>query len=209
MEEIWKDILGYEGIYQVSNLGNVKSLDRDYIAGNGSIRHISEHFLKQSETQKGYLNVYLFNNGKRRTIPVHRLVAEAFIPNPDNKPQVDHINGDKKLNVVSNLRWATNEENCRNPNTIWKNHHLHTEEWKQRMSALKKGKAPSKQCLDAARKKNSKGIEQYDENGCLIESYDNLTEASISLGVSISAISNSIKRNGTCNGCYWKLASNP
>lgn len=153
MEEIWKDILGYEGIYQVSNLGNVKSLDRDYIAGSGSIRHISEHFIKPFKTPKGYLTVQLFKNGKGRTTLVHRLVAEAFIPNPDNKPQVDHINGDKKLNVASNLRWATNEENCRNPNTIWKSHRPHTEEWKQRMSALKKGKTPSKQCLEAARKK--------------------------------------------------------
>ena len=209
MEEIWKDILGYEGIYQVSNLGNVKSLDRDYIAGSGSIIHRNEHFIKPSKNTKGYLIVRLFKNGKSRTMLVHRLVAEAFIPNPDNKPQVDHINGDKKLNVVSNLRWATNEENCRNPNTIWKTHRLHTEEWKQRMSTLKKGKAPSKQCLEEARKKNSKSIEQYDKNGCLIESYDSLTEASISLGVSINSISSSIKRNGTCNGCYWKLASNP
>ena len=209
MEEIWKDVEGYEGLYQVSNLGNVKSLGRDYVAGNGCIRHMSDHFLKQSKAQKGYLTVSLFKNGKRRTIPVHRLVAETFIHNPDNKPQVDHINGDKKLNVASNLRWATNEENCRNPNTIWKGHHLHTDEWKQRMSALRKGKTPSKQCIEAAQKKHFKGVEQYDKNGYLIKSYNSLTEASISLGISIKAISQSIRRNGTCYGYYWKLSSYP
>ena len=205
MEEIWRDIKGYEGLYQVSNLGRVKSLERDYISANGGIRHIDEHYLKQAKTEKGYLRVTLLKNGKRSSKQVHRIVGEAFISNPDNKPQIDHINGDKTLNIVSNLRWATNRENCLNPNTLCKNHHLHTDEWKQKMSAIRKGKSPTRQCIETAQKLHFKKVEQYDKNGCLIKTFDSLTEASTSLGVTISAITNSIKRNGTCCGYYWKL----
>lgn len=206
MEEIWKDIPGYFEKYQISNLGKVKSLERDYVAANGGIRHIYEHYLKQTKTNKGYLRVTLLKNGKRNTKPVHRIVGEAFIPNPDNKPQIDHINGDKTLNVVSNLRWVTNKENCLNPNTLCKNHHQHTDEWKEKMSVLKKGNSPTKQCLEAAQKLHFKKVEQYDKNGCLIKTFDSLTEASTYFGITTSAISNSIKRNGTCCGYYWKLS---
>ena len=205
MEEKWVDIKNYEGLYQVSNLGRVKSLERDYIAGNGGIRHIEEHYLLQTITKKGYLRVTLLKNGERSTKQVHRLVAEAFIPNPNNKPQVDHIDGNKQSNSANNLRWATNKENCNNPNTICKNGHPQTEEWKQRMSILRKGKAPSKQCIKASQELHNKKVEQY-KNGCLIKTYNSLTEASTYIGVTISAITNSIKRNGTCRGCVWKIA---
>ena len=205
MEELWKDIEGYEGLYQVSNLGRVKSLGRDYVAANGGIRHIEEHFLKQAISPKGYLKVTLLKNGARSTKQVHRLVAEAFIPNPDNKPQVDHIDGNKQSNIVSNLRFATNKENCNNPNTLCKSHHFHTEEWKQTMSEKMKGKIPRK-CIEAAQKLHFKKVEQYNKSGCLIKTYNSITEASTSLGITISSISKSIKRNGTCCGCYWKLA---
>ena len=206
MEEIWKDISGYEGLYQVSNLGRIKSLERDYIAANGSVRHIYEHYLKQAVTKKGYLRVTLLNNGQRCTKQVHRLVAEAFLENPENKPQVDHISGNKQLNIVSNLRWTTNKENCSNPNTLCKNHYTHTEEWKQKMSMLKKGKAPSAKCIEIAQKLHFKKVEQYDKNGCLIKTFDSLTEASTYYDVSNSAISKAIKNGGTCRGYYWKLS---
>lgn len=206
MEEIWTNIIGYEGLYQVSNLGQVKSLERDYLTGNGGVRHIETHYLRQAETAKGYLKVTLLKNGKRKTKHVHRLVAEAFIPNPDNKPQVDHIDGNKKSNVVFNLRWATNKENANNPNTVGKNHHTHTDEWKQKMSEMKKGKAPTKQCIKAAQKLHSKKVEQYDKSGCLIKTFDSLTEASTLYGITINSITKSMKRNGTCCGYYWKLS---
>lgn len=205
MEEIWKDIEGYEGLYQVSNQGRVKSLERDYVAGNGGIRHIEEHYLQQTKTQKGYLRVTLLKNGARSSKQVHRLVAETFIPNPENKPQVDHIDGNKQSNVVSNLRFATNRENSNNPNTVYKNHHPHTEAWKQKMSTKMKGKI-SRNCIEAAQKLHYKKVEQYNKSGCLIKTYNSLTEASTSCGVTISAITNSIKRNGTCCGYYWKLS---
>lgn len=204
MEEIWKDIPGYEGLYKVSNLGRVKSLERNYVSGNNGIRHIYEYCLKPHKDTKGYFFVCLSKNGKRSYKKIHRLVAEAFITNPENKPQVDHINGDKTLNITTNLRWATNAENCMNPNTVWKCKRPHTEEWKKKMSALRKGKSRPKQSIEAARKSHFKPVMQYDKNGQMVKEYSCLTEASTSLGVSISAITNSISRNGTCCGYIWK-----
>ena len=108
--EIFKDIPGYEGLYQVSNIGRVKSLPR-----NGTIN--KERILNQ-ENSKGYKRVSLNKNNKAKHFSVHRLVAEAFIPNPLNKPQIDHINTVKDDNRVINLRWCTAKENQRNPITL-------------------------------------------------------------------------------------------
>lgn len=105
--EIWKPILNYEGMYQISNKGRVRSCDR-YVKGGkfriGKIR-------KQSTTPKGYKRVTISKDGESKNFMVHRLVAEAFIQNPDNKPQVNHIDGDKANNKANNLEWCTNGEN--------------------------------------------------------------------------------------------------
>ena len=102
MEE-WKDIADYEGIYQVSNLGRVKSL------GNNKSRQ--EKILKLQLHRTGYLLVKLCKEGKKRNYKVHRLVAQAFIPNPDNKSQVNHRDENKSNNKVENLEWMTCKEN--------------------------------------------------------------------------------------------------
>ena len=101
--EVWKDVVGYEGFYQVSNFGNVKSL------GNKFSR--KERLLKLSFQSKGYLTVVLQKDAKRKMVLVHRLVAEHFIFNIYNKPQVNHINGIKTNNRVENLEWVSHREN--------------------------------------------------------------------------------------------------
>ena len=101
--EQWKPIKGYEGLYEVSNLGRVKSIPR-----NGTKK--VERILKQYFDRYGYLYVALSKTTKKKH-KVHRLVTQTFIPNPKNKPQVNHINGDKTDNRVENLEWCTGSEN--------------------------------------------------------------------------------------------------
>lgn len=112
MQEIWRDISGYEGWYQVSNLGRVKRLKKVH-CNHGKVNIVErEHILNASTDRKGYLIVALTNNAKNKVhAKVHRLVANAFIDNPENKPQVDHINRIRNDNRVCNLRWVTNTEN--------------------------------------------------------------------------------------------------
>ena len=122
--EIWKDIKGYEGWYQVSNLGRVKRLKKVH-CNHGKTNIVErEHLLIPQKDRKGYMVVILSNNGKsRKHFKVHRLVADAFIDNNDNKPQVDHINRIKTDNCVENLRWVTNSENQYNSSkTNWLNY---------------------------------------------------------------------------------------
>lgn len=112
MAEIWKDISGYEGYYQVSNQGRVRSLDRT-IPHNlfpGKTRKLCGHIMKTNSKDE-YVSVSLCKDGCVYSAVVHRLVATAFIPNPENKPQVNHIDGNKHNNAVENLEWVTDVEN--------------------------------------------------------------------------------------------------
>ena len=104
MEESWKDIEGYEGIYQVSNKGNVKSL----VDNNGLSR---EKVLKHLKDRNGYLRVILYKNKTSKHLFVHRLVAKAFIENTNNFPCINHIDECKTNNVVTNLEWCTHKQN--------------------------------------------------------------------------------------------------
>lgn len=119
--EVWKDIPDYEGLYQVSNLGRVKSLERMMINpspyGKTPLRKHKAQIRKIRVDRHGYCCVSIYIEGKAKNIKVHRLVASAFIPNPENKREIDHINGIKTDNRVSNLRWVTSSENSHNPLT--------------------------------------------------------------------------------------------
>ena len=104
--ELWKDIIGYEGYYQISNLGNVRSVDRF-----DGVHDRQGAIMKPALKRNGYLQVGLRKHSERKWFSVHRLVAIHFIENPDKKPQVNHIDGNKLNNTIENLEWVTEKEN--------------------------------------------------------------------------------------------------
>lgn len=117
-EEIWKDIEGYEGLYQISNLGNVRSVQHivtisDPKRNRTYTKTFPEQFRKTCYDPKGYVQINLKKGKVNKRYRVHRLVALAFIPNPSNLPQVNHKDEDKSNNRVDNLEWCTNEYNSK------------------------------------------------------------------------------------------------
>lgn len=155
--EIWKDIKGYEGKYQVSSLGRIKSLYR----WNGKAFYSREHIIKSYINKNGYVYIALMKNNKNKNCRLHRLVAEAFIPNPENKLQINHIDGNKQNNRVDNLEWCTASENIQHAY----DNNLNNND-KQKIK-----------------------IAQYDMNGNLLNVYQSLIEASNKTGVHLSKIS--------------------
>lgn len=125
--EIWIDIKGYEGLYQVSSLGRVKSLTRIIKHSEGFLRTIKGRIIKlqQNNFRSGYYEVSLHKDGTEKRFRINVLVAKSFIPNPENKPQVNHKNGDKSDNSVDNLEWSTDIENKRHgwENGLYTNNH--------------------------------------------------------------------------------------
>lgn len=109
--ETWRDVVGYEGLYQVSDTGRVRSIDR-MTTGNRN-RLIKGKVLRQWSNGFGYLIVALSKNGADKTLRVHRLVAQAFIDNPSEKPYINHKDGNPKNNRVDNLEWCTQAENVK------------------------------------------------------------------------------------------------
>ena len=107
MKEIWRDIKGYEGLYQASNLGNIRSLDRK--DGRGFNR--KGFVMSPIPAKTGYLNIHLSKQGKGKTFQIHRLVAEAFLPNPENLQIINHKDENPQNNVVDNLEWCTYKYN--------------------------------------------------------------------------------------------------
>ena len=111
--EVWKDVIGFEGLYQVSSLGRVKSLDRYRIRSDGSRRFYPERIVNPIIQHTGYAHVGLWRDTVRKQARLHRVVAEAFCPNddPEHKTQVNHINEDKLDNRACNLEWCTPKHN--------------------------------------------------------------------------------------------------
>lgn len=111
MEEKWKSIYNYEGLYEISNIGNIRSCARYISCGRGEKQFRKSKILNPITTPKGYKRITISKDGEKKNFMIHRLVAQAFIPNPDNKPQINHIDGNKQNNNVTNLEWFTNGEN--------------------------------------------------------------------------------------------------
>lgn len=107
MDEIWKAIPGFDGRYEVSNLGRVKSCDRFRKSKSGSLSHVKERILKPRQDKNGYLEVAISKDGKLHYFRCHRLVADAFIPNPNHFPVINHKDEDVTNNIVSNLEWCS------------------------------------------------------------------------------------------------------
>lgn len=162
MEEIWKDVVGYEGLYKVSNLGRVKSLKRINSYG----RTVPGKILKPHPNIKsGYLCVNLYKNDKPTMIPIHRLVAIAFIPNPQNLPQVGHKDETRTNNNVDNLEWVTNKENANTPKR------------KERLREINTGKKTSDEIKQKLSEKMSKiKGRQFMCNGIYFKSATNLAK---------------------------------
>jgi hypothetical protein len=110
-KEIWLPVKGFEGRYEVSNFGSIRSLDMYINNPHGSKSFKKGRTLRQTKNGKGYLAVKLCLNGLQKSLVVHRIVAEAFVPNKMNYPQVNHLNGIKSDNRTDNLEWCTNRQN--------------------------------------------------------------------------------------------------
>lgn len=172
MKEIWRDIKGYEGLYQVSNMGNVKSLSRKVKCLNNKYRTINGKVLKIMQMNNGYLFVGLWKNNKTERKLVHRIVAETFIPNPENKPEVNHIDGDKHNNNVENLEWCTRSYNTLHSYTIG-------------LREKQRNKIRQNNILN-----KSKIVIQYDLQGNLIKEWESVSAIAKHYNYSQGAISN-------------------
>lgn len=175
-QEFWRPVVGWEGYYEVSNLGRVKSIARIVRRGNSKLP-IGERILRQAIDTHGYYCVVLCDkqNNRRRTTSVHQIVARAFVGNPQNKEYIDHINTIKTDNRVTNLMWVTCKENLNNPITL------------QRIRMNGHGKEVARKNMET-RKKHKKSnapkeVFQYDIENNFISSYESISEAERVTGI--------------------------
>lgn len=194
MKEVWKDVKGYEGAYQVSNLGNVRSLDRttEVRKGNNTYTIVRKgKVLQPLIRQHGYLGVQLFdrlqatNARGMRTVSIHRLVAEAFVPNPDGLPEVNHKDEDKTNNRADNLEWMSHAKNS---------------------SYGTRGRRISEKNTNG---KRSKPICQYTISGKFIEEYPSVSEVERKHGfapANISRCANGSPQYHHAYGYLWVWA---
>lgn len=194
MEEVWKDIKGYEGLYQISTNGRVKSLLKVTKFGN-RLKVNEEMILKPALGKRGYYVVSLNHNGKSKTFTIHRLIAEAFIPNPLNKKFIDHINTIKTDNRIENLRWVTSKENSNNILTLKHSSESTSKKWKDG-------------CYNNRNNIHYRKVQQFDKEGNLIATYDSIIEVSEITGVERSSISavclGTNPKRHTAGGYIWK-----
>lgn len=189
MQEIWRDIKNYEGCYQVSNLGNVRSLTRKIDTWYGK-RTAKGKILKPLITNTGYLRVDLKQHQKDKYYSIHRLVAEAFIPNPNNYPIINHIDSNPFNNNVSNLEWCTQSYNVKqsyiNGNA------------KPTAGCFKKGNTPH----------NLAKVNQYDLEGKFIATFISINDASQKTNTNRICIGDCCRnKQKTAGGFIWRYAN--
>lgn len=173
--EIWKSVIGYEGLYEVSNMGRVKSLERNIVKGRGGLCKIEERILKSGKDKDGYPQVVLCKEGKRKTCKIHRLVATAFIDNPNNLPQINHIDEIKTNNCVDNLEWCDCKYNI--------NYGSHNEKMIKSISI---------------------SILQFSKTGDFIRRWDSTAQVEKELGINNSNINSCIKgKRKSAGGYKW------
>ena len=191
-DEEWRPVPGYEAYYSVSNHGRVWS-------------HYRNRHLKPIIGKTGYEFVHLSVAGNAKRIPIHRLVAEAFIPNPENKPTVNHINEVKRDNYVGNLEWATvREQNIHG--TRIERAKAHTD-WQARNEKIDYRAVAAKHNYHEINRKQMKPILQFSREGILIARHDGVSEAARKVGVLASHICCCLKgRRKSCGGYQWKYA---
>ena len=165
--EIWKDIPGYEGLYQVSNTGKVKSLERNCVTGRGGIQQRGGTILKPRLDKYGYPRLCLSKNGKPHHFTVHQLVARVWVPNPHNYPQVNHIDEDKTNANAANLEWVEASFN-----NAWGTRN-------DRIGISQKGLRKSK---------HLKPVVQYTLSGEFIKEYPSAYDVMLTLGYDKSSI---------------------
>lgn len=194
MIEIWKDIKGYEGLYQVSNIGNVKSLNRVLKRIDNKKCSIREKILKPNLEKKGYQSVKLCYLKNSKMFKVHRLVAEAFIPNIENKPQINHKNLNKQDNKITNLEWCTAKENI--------------------IHAAKRGllsRKPTKKQIEIftkMAKNNVINVCQYDLNGNFIKRWNSIRDVERALKINNANITSVCKnKRKNAGGFIWKYSN--
>lgn len=192
MKEIWKDIPNYEGYYQASNLGKIRSLNRKVNCGITSNKQVLRKgkVLCAHPNLRKYLTVVLSINNKQKTFTVHRLIAKTFIPNPNNYPQINHIDGNKNNNCVNNLEWCTSKQNIKHS-------------WDNKLSKTyihPKGKL-TKYSATLCKK-----VDQFDLQNNFIKTFKSISEASRIMNCSVSNIKDCChKKQKTAKGFIWKF----
>lgn len=172
---MWADVIGFEGLYQVSDRGEIKSVERSK-PNNKGFQSVNERIRVLTPDRYGYLKVCLSKNGKHYVKSVHRLVAEAFIPNPNNLPVINHINENKQDNRVENLEWCTVQYN-----TMYGSARIRT--------AMSQGRS----------------VEQLDDNGDVIDEFYSMNLASRSTGIPQPNIHKACNgKRHTAGGYKWR-----
>lgn len=184
IEEIWKPIERLEGYYEISNKGRIRSLDRMVSGCYGSTQLKKGQIMKPIKMPNGYLAQGFYFNGKHRQYYIHRLVAKAFIPNPENLPEINHKDENKENNCIENLEWCSHLYNIRYGN------------------ARKKISVAKRECA-------IRPVTQKDLNGVILAHYRNASIASEITGIDSSAILKVCAKRGkfiTAGSFIWEFA---